>query len=54
MNNFFDKEFRNACIREYEKIRFNRKAFKGKPDKYDLLEIELDRMFSSFYKKIIG
>ena len=51
--NIFDSEFLAFCQKEYEKIRQRRKAFKGVPDKYDRLEIELDRAFEAFYKKVI-
>lgn len=51
---FHGEDFYKFCIKEYEEIRQRRKAFKGKPDVYERIEIELDRMFSSTYKKLIG
>lgn len=40
-------------LRDYEDIRQRRKAFKGKPDQYDRLQMELDKMFESFYKAFL-
>lgn len=35
---------------QYEAIRQRRKAFKGKPDQYQRIELELDKAFEKFYR----
>lgn len=50
---FHGEEFYKFCVKEYELIRQKRKAFKGKPDEYDKLEISLDRLFEKFYGKVL-
>lgn len=53
MIDFYDPEYKKFCIQQYEAIRQRRNSFKGKPDRYEMVNIQLDRMFSEFYKKII-
>lgn len=36
---------------QFEAIRQRRKAFKGKPDAYDRIEIELDRAFEKYFRE---
>lgn len=48
-----DPEYYKFCLTEYEKIRQRRNSFKGIPDKYERLEIKLDRIFEQFYRKIL-
>lgn len=47
---FHGEDFYKFMIHEYEVIRVRRKSLKGKPNQYDLVEIQLDRIFESFYK----
>lgn len=47
---FHGPDFTRYMQQEYEKIRQRRKAFKGKPDEYDRIQIALDRDAESFYK----
>lgn len=39
--------------RDYEAIRVRRKAMKGKPDAYDRLLLDLDKLFETYYKKFL-
>lgn len=52
-SDFHGPEYTKTLHQEYEKIRQRRKAFKGKPDAYDRIEIELDRNWEKFYKSQI-
>jgi hypothetical protein len=38
---------------DYEAIRARRKKFKGKPDAYDQILIDMDKMFEAHYKKFL-
>ena len=37
-------------MQAYEQIRQRRKALKGKPDQYQRVDLELDKVFESFYR----
>lgn len=50
---FFDPEFYNCMLRDFEDIRRRRKLRKGKPDAYDRLMLDLEREFEAFYKKFL-
>jgi hypothetical protein len=52
--NLLNPEYLRWCRSQYEAIRARRNAFRGKPDPYDRLEIELDRMFESFYRSVLN
>jgi hypothetical protein len=47
------EEHYKLVLADYEAIRARRKLFKGKPDKYDLILIQMDKMFEAHYKKFI-
>lgn len=53
MDDFHDKDFLKFCTTNFETIRQRRNSFKGRPDDYERIEIELDRMFATFYKRVI-
>lgn len=38
---------------DYEAIRARRKKFRGKPDQYDQIIIDLDKLFEKHYKHFI-
>lgn len=48
-----DPEYVKWCQQEFDTIRQRRNNFKGKPDTYEQIEIELDRMFMRFYKQVV-
>jgi hypothetical protein len=50
---FFDPDFYKFMLKEYEAIRIHRKTFKGKPDEYDRIDFELDKIFQTFYARFI-
>ena len=50
---FFGEEFYRVILQEYEAIRVRRKSRKGKPDQYDRIELELDKIFETFYKRFL-
>lgn len=50
---FFDPEFYNSMLRDFEDIRRRRKLQKGKPDAYDRLILNLEREFEAFYKRFL-
>ena len=37
----------------YEEIRVRRKSFKGRPDAYDRIILDMDKAFESFYRKFL-
>ena len=41
----------NIMLQAYEQIRLRRKSLKGKPDQYQRVELELDKVFETFYKQ---
>ena len=47
------EEHYKLYLRDYEEIRVRRKAFKGKPDQYDRLIMEMDKAFETYYKKFL-
>jgi len=50
---FFDDDFYKKMLMDYEDIRHRRKNMKGKPDVYDRIILDMDKMFESFYKKFL-
>jgi hypothetical protein len=48
-----DPEYYKWCLQQYEEIRQRRNSFKGIPDKYDRLLLQLDRIFEQFYRSIL-
>lgn len=50
---FFDEDFYKFMLHEYEAIRVRRKSRKGKPDEYDRIDLDLDKLFENFYKHFI-
>lgn len=40
-------------LRDFELIRARRNARKGKPDAYDMLQIQLDKMFEQHYRPFL-
>lgn len=46
-------EHYKMMLQDYEEIRSRRKKFRGKPDVYDQLQIDMDKLFESFYKKFL-
>ena len=40
-------------LRDYEAIRARRNARKGKPDQYERVLIELDKLFEKHYKEFL-
>jgi hypothetical protein len=50
---FFGEDFYRFMLKEYEAIRVSRKSRKGKPDEYDRINLDLDKIFETFYKKFI-
>jgi len=50
---FFDETFYKKMLVEYEAIRVRRKSLKGKPDEYQRVELDLDKLFESFYKRFL-
>lgn len=51
---FHDPEYLKWCAQEFQKIRERRKSLKGKPDEYERIELALDKIFESFYKRILN
>ena len=47
---FHGEDYYIKMIQEHDKIRQRRKAMKWKPDEYERVELEADRVFESFYK----
>lgn len=50
---FFDEDFYKGMLKDYEAIRVSRKGRKGKPDEYDRIILELEKIFEAFYKKFL-
>lgn len=50
---FLGEEYYKWVLQEYEAIRVRRKSRKGKPDVYDRIELDLDKVFETFYKQFI-
>jgi len=48
-----DPEYYKFCLTHYEEIRQRRNSFKGKPDRYQLIDIQLDRIFERFYRSVL-
>lgn len=46
-------EHYKLLLADYEAIRVRRKAFKGKPDAYDRLVMEMDKMFEAHYRHFL-
>lgn len=47
------EEHYKLILADYEAIRVRRKAFRGKPDQYDRLIMDMDKMFEAQYKKFL-
>jgi len=47
------EELYKLMLVDYEAIRVRRKSFRGKPDQYDRLLMELDKMFEAYYKRFL-
>lgn len=47
------EEHYKVILQDYEAIRARRNAFKGKPDVYDRLNMQMDKLFESHYKKFL-
>ena len=47
---FHGEPFYIFMARAYEQIRQRRKSLKGKPDQYQRVELELDKVFESLYR----
>lgn len=47
------EEHYKLILVDYEQIRVRLKSFRGKPDNYDRMLIDLDKMFESHYKKFL-
>lgn len=47
---FHGEEHYIRMAQQYEAIRQRRKALKGKPNQYQRIELELDKIFETFYK----
>ena len=47
------EEHYKLILVDYEAIRVRRKTFRGKPDQYDRLLMEMDKIFEAHYKKFL-
>lgn len=47
------EEHYKLILVDYEQIRVRLKSFKGKPDQYDRLIIQMDKMFEAHYKPFL-
>lgn len=50
---FFGEEFYKKMLGDYEAIRVSRKNFKGKPDQYDRIVMDMNKAFETFYRQFI-
>jgi hypothetical protein len=48
------EEHYKMMLADYEQIRVRLKSFKGKPDQYDRLIIDMDKLFESFYRRVLN
>lgn len=50
---FLDEGFYKGMLKDYEAIRVSRKSRKGKPDEYDRIVLDLEKIFENFYKQFL-
>jgi hypothetical protein len=50
---FFDEDHYKLMLQDYEAIRVSRKNRKGKPDEYDRIILNIEKMFEEFYKQFL-
>jgi len=49
----FDREFVAWVQQEYDRIRVERKALKGRPTEEEMILLRLDKQFEAFYRSIL-
>jgi hypothetical protein len=50
---FFDPEFYKAMLMDFEEIRRRRKLMKGRPSEEQMVILNCEREFESFYKQFL-